>query len=130
MTDNIGTRWLGGTSQRPNLIGDPYTPESQRTVSNYFNAATVVLPTDPSRPFGNAGRNIVHANALYQVDLGIYKDFRIMERARLQFRSEMFNALNRTNFFPAEGNRSAAAFGSITQTFPARQIQFALKLYW
>ncbi|MEO7652538.1 MAG: TonB-dependent receptor, partial [Bryobacteraceae bacterium] len=130
VTDNIGTRWLGGTSQRPNIIGDPYTPEAQRTTANYFNAATVVLPTDPSRPFGNAGRNIVRANAVYQLDLGIYKDFRIKERTRLQFRTEMFNALNKTNFFPAEGNRSAAAFGSITQTFPARQIQFALKLYW
>lgn len=130
VTDNIGTRWLGGTTQRPNIIGDPYTPEGQRTTSTFFNAATVVLPTDPSRPFGNAGRNIVHGDNVYQLDLGIYKDFRIMERTRLQFRSEMFNILNKTNFFPADGNRSATSFGSIATTFPARQIQFALKLYW
>jgi hypothetical protein len=46
----------------------------------------------------------------------------------LQFRAEFFNALNKTNFSPAAGNISNSSFGTITSTFPARQIQFALKL--
>jgi hypothetical protein len=40
----------------------------------------------------------------------------------------MFNALNKTNFMAADGNRSNSTFGTITSTFPARQIQIALKL--
>ena len=37
----------------------PLTPEGQRSPSNYLNKDTVVIPTDPSKPFGNAGRNNV-----------------------------------------------------------------------
>jgi hypothetical protein len=40
----------------------------------------------------------------------------------------LFNALNRTNFQAADGNRSDAGFGAITSTFRARQTQLALKL--
>jgi hypothetical protein len=40
----------------------------------------------------------------------------------------MFNALNKTNFWPANSDRSNSAFGTISSTFPARQAQFALRL--
>ena len=33
-----------------------------------------------------------------------------------------------TNFNTPEGNRSSSSYGTITSTFPARQVQFALKL--
>jgi hypothetical protein len=46
----------------------------------------------------------------------------------VQFRSEFFNALNHTNFGAPNSDVSSAAFGTIRSTFPARQIQFALKL--
>jgi hypothetical protein len=49
---------------------------------------------------------------------------------RLEFRAEFFNALNKTNFGPANGNRSSADFGTIRSTFPARQIQLGLKFYF
>ena len=41
---------------------------------------------------------------------------------------EAFNLFNTTNFGAATSDRSSAAFGTIRSTFPARQIQFALKL--
>jgi len=41
---------------------------------------------------------------------------------------EAFNLFNKTNFGAATSDRSSAAFGTIRSTFPARQIQFALKL--
>ena len=44
----------GSPTYRPNLIGDPLTPEDQRTISNYLNPATVEIPTDRTQPFGNA----------------------------------------------------------------------------
>jgi hypothetical protein len=88
----------------------------------------VVVPTDPTQPFGNAGRNAVRGFSLYQLDLGIGKTFAFTERVRLQFRTEMFNATNHTNFRNANLNRSAAGFGQVRATFPARQVQFGLRL--
>ncbi|MEJ7605581.1 MAG: hypothetical protein WKF37_04800 [Bryobacteraceae bacterium] len=94
---------------------------------NYLNPATVVLPTDSSSPFGNAGRNIVRGPNFRQLDLGLHKDFRISESSRIEFRAEAFNALNRTNFTSPDSNRSNNTFGRISSTFPARELQLALK---
>ncbi len=46
----------------------------------------------------------------------------------IQFRAEAFNLTNKTNFGNPTVNRSSAAFGTIRQTFPARQVQLALRL--
>jgi hypothetical protein len=119
----------GANNYRPNIVGDPYAPEGQRTPSNYFNKDAVVIPTDPSQPFGNAKRNIVRGDAFYQLDVAFSKIFDLgWHDTRLEFRTEVFNLLNKTNFRAANGNRSAAGFGTITQTFDPRQIQFGLKL--
>jgi hypothetical protein len=50
-----------------------------------------------------------------------------VEGHALEFRAEAFNATNRTNFQAPNGNRSSNSFGAISSTFPARQVQFALK---
>jgi hypothetical protein len=118
----------GSPNYRPNLIGDPLLPAADRTPQRFLNPATVVLPTDPSQPFGNAGRNVARAVGLYQMDLGLHKDFHVTERFVLSFRTEAFNLFNRTNFAAPDGNRSAGSFGTITRTYLPRQIQFALKL--
>jgi hypothetical protein len=121
----------GAPTYRPNLVGDPLAPEAERTVFNYLNRNTVVVPTDPSQPFGSAGRNVARSHAFYQADFGLHKDFRLVrEETRLEFRAEFFNLFNTTNFMPANSNRSSGAFGTISSTFPARQIQFGLKLYF
>ena len=44
------------------------------------------------------------------------------------FRSEFFNILNHTNFGEPNQTSNSTAFGTITTTFPPRQIQFSLKL--
>ena len=120
---------LSGLVYRPNLVGNPILPTDQRTIQQYFNAANVQIPTDVSHPFGNAGRNIARSNGLWQVDAGLHKDFALpWEGKRLEFRAESFNALNRTNFKAPNANRSSSAFGAITSAWPARQMQFALRL--
>ena len=46
-----------------------------------------------------------------------------------QFRAEAFNLLNRTNFSSVSTtNANSSGFGVFNATFPARQIQLALKL--
>ncbi|MBM3753358.1 MAG: TonB-dependent receptor [Acidobacteria bacterium] len=122
--------WRGGISYRPNVTGDIMAPEGQRNHDFWIDPAKVLLPTDPSRPFGNAGRNIARRPGLATADIGIQKSFALpfRENMALQFRAESFNAFNRTNFSNPQMNRSNAAFGQIRSTFPARQIQFALRL--
>ena len=121
--------WRGGISYRPNVIGPVKTPKDQRSIDNFLSRENIVLPTDPSQPFGNAGRNIARRPGLFQMDLGLSKSFPLWrEGASLQFRTEAFNLTNKTNFGNPQINRSSPAFGTIRQTFPARQVQFALRL--
>lgn len=128
VTNNLPS-FLGGTSLRPNLICDP-TNRGDRSnpTTDYFIRACLGTPTLTS-PFGTAGRNIARSDNFFQVDLAIQKRFRlpITEQTRLEFRAEFFNLLNKTNFQAANSNIVSPAFGTISSTFPARQIQLALK---
>jgi hypothetical protein len=62
-------------------------------------------------------------------DLGVHKDFPIMERAALQFRWEMFNLANTTHLGFPNRDVSSGSGGSITSlATDARIMQFALRL--
>lgn len=61
-------------------------------------------------------------------DMGIFKNFPIDERWRLQFRAEFFNAFNLANFTKPSASFSGAAFGSMTGARDLRIGQLALKL--
>ncbi|MBY0504214.1 MAG: carboxypeptidase regulatory-like domain-containing protein [Bryobacteraceae bacterium] len=127
----------GAPTYRPNYLGgDIYAPE--RNNQRFLNAAAFGAPNaqnvnDPTRPFGNLGRNVGRSEAIYQFDLGLHKSFSLRpERLRLEFRSELFNLFNTTNWGAPNANVSNANFGTITgyayPAIPARQIQFALRL--
>ncbi|MBC8126490.1 MAG: hypothetical protein H8M99_05010, partial [Gloeobacteraceae cyanobacterium ES-bin-144] len=100
----------------------------------YFDPAAFTNTT--AGQFGTCGRNNLIAPSTWNVDLSVLKDFRITEKHRLQFRTEMFNAPNH----PAWGRPSAnwgssnvapnIGFGRIRSTSQLRQIQFALKYYF
>jgi hypothetical protein len=120
----------GANNYRPNIIGDPYAPAGQQTISNWFNKNNVVLPTDPSQPFGNAPRNNVRGPNFWQVDLAASKLLEVVGPVKVEVRLEAFNLLNRTNFTPPNGNRTSGAFGTITSTYDPRQLQLGLKLLW
>jgi hypothetical protein len=129
VTNNLAT-FLGGVALRPNLLCDPTNHDVRpNPIAGYFNAACLQRPP-VTAPFGNAGRNIARSNAFYQFDLGVQKQFHlpITEATRLEFRAEFFNLFNKTNFQAATSDITSSAFGTITSTFPARQIQFAVKL--
>lgn len=125
--------YRGLAVMRPNLVGDPAALRGGDPVGHWFNLAAFAVPS-ASAPFGNLGRNALRGPSFWQWDLGVNKNFRIpgREGMALQFRSEFFNVLNHTNLGPyVDANISdGTAFGTIKQSYPARQIQFALKLMW
>jgi hypothetical protein len=124
----ITNDFAGANNYRPNVTCDPYA--SDPTVNGWFNPACVVIPTDPSQPFGNAERNSVRGPNFWSFDLAVSKYFPLKGRAKAQFRLEAFNLFNRANFRAPSGNRSAAAFGTITSTYDPRQLQLGVKLLW
>jgi hypothetical protein len=62
------------------------------------------------------------------VDTSIFKNFRLAERAKLQFRAEFINVLNRVNLQQVDPSFDSATFGRSKLAFDAREIQFALKV--
>ena len=115
----------GANNYRPNIVGDPLVPKNQRTVQNWFNRDAVVIPTDPSQPFGNAPRNSVRAPFFWQVDMAVAKRVPLGGSSTVELRAEFFNLFNRANFRAPNANRSAGGFGTITQTYDPRQMQLA-----
>jgi len=112
---------------RPNVSGSAISQSTPQSLLTYFAGYTFTTPP-ASAPFGDLGRNAFRTPDLEQWDLGVSKNFLFGERVKLQFRSEFFNILNHTNFGVPNNVSTSGAFGTITTTFPPRQIQFALKL--
>jgi outer membrane receptor protein involved in Fe transport len=129
MVSGIQQDFRGANNYRPNVTGDPYTPDGQRTFNNWLSRTTVLAPTDNTQPFGNAERNSIRGPLTWTVDMVLSKRFDMpwSNNGAFEFRGEFFNLLNRTNFRAPNGNRSAAAYGTITTTYDPRIIQFGFK---
>jgi len=118
-----------GTFTRPNRVCNGNLPADKRTIREWFDIGCFVNPV--LYTFGNAGRDILTGPGLFAWDLGADKDFRLKEKAGLQFRSEFFNVLNRANFGLPSGSIGSTAAGTIATVITnARQIQFAVRLHW
>jgi hypothetical protein len=80
---------------------------------------------------GNMARAVLDGPGYFNIDAAMLKNIRIKENLRLQLRMEAFNMLNHPNLAPpATGqfvNINSATFGQVTQSFAARQIQFAAR---
>jgi hypothetical protein len=78
--------------------------------------------------YGNAGVTLFDAPAQKTWDFALFKDFRIREGHRLQFRWEAFNFLNTPQFSAPNRSLGSPTFGQITSTITNnREMQFALK---
>ena len=130
VVSGIQQDFRGANNYRPNVTCDPVASDAERTITNWFNRACVVIPTDPSQPFGNAERNSVRGPNFWQMDLAASKRIPVGGPARIEVRVEAFNLLNHTNFRAPNGNRSAGGFGTMTQTYDPRQLQLGFKLLW
>jgi hypothetical protein len=101
----------------------PYraTPNWRQNVlgQTFFDLTTFRAPRQFT--FGNLGRTVAIGSGALAADTSILKDFPIRERHRLQFRAEMLNFINRSNFgLPAQG-RGAGDFGTVRGLAPGNQ---------
>jgi hypothetical protein len=120
----------GFSSNRPNLIGDPNS--GPRTAAEWFKTgAFQQLQPDPQgrfEVFGNEGRNAVIGPRYVNWDFSAFKNIRLTESKQLQFRGELFNFLNHTNFRLPVSDIESATFGQVQSDVSPRVIQVALKL--
>jgi hypothetical protein len=122
----------GANSGRPNPAGNPAQGVNGPIVDrlkNYFNTSAFAQPADFT--YGTIAPYIgtVRSPGMDNVDTTLSKDFRLMEKARLEFRASMFNALNHPVFSGPGTTLGNANFGVISsQANLNRQFEFAAKI--
>jgi hypothetical protein len=91
--------------------------------------------------YGNTGLNILRGPGVVNLDLGLFRDFRIRERLQLQLRAEAFNATNTPHFnnpgtnvsnMRLNADGSVNTLGGFTEITGARaderQVRFGLRI--
>ncbi|MFZ1130768.1 MAG: carboxypeptidase regulatory-like domain-containing protein [Terriglobales bacterium] len=97
-------------------------------LNNYFNPAA--FSPNLAGTYGDSGRNMFQGPPIKTMDLAFAKNWTIIEGYKLQFRWEMFNALNHPSFGdPDTSATDGSYFGKITGfgPIPARVMQAGLK---
>jgi hypothetical protein len=137
--DEINNATVQADTDRPNVTGSAFYPTKQTPQQWVLSSA---FSTPSQYTFGNAGRNILRGPGLGSWDFSILRDFRLHELAKLQFRAEIFNIFNRTNFDIPQRTLNAASFGQIFNTLQPvaglasggpgepRELQLGLSLVW
>ncbi len=110
-------------------------PKSQRRVERWFNIDAGFDRDSASRLEQNIQTfssrfSGIRADGINNFDLSMFKNFRIRERLRLQFRMETFNSLNHVQLTAPDTTPTSTAFGTITgeKGHGQRQITLAIKV--
>ena len=125
---------------RPSLNPSFTGPVITGNPNQWFNPSAFLMPA--AGTYGNVGRETFTGPGLAEVDLSLFKDTAITEKANLQFRAEFFNILNRSNYGPPNTTVFSGALGAsagpgvispsagliTTTATTSREIQFGLKL--
>jgi hypothetical protein len=89
---------------------------------------------DPALGHFNIGtqRSVCCGPGLEDWDFSVHKKLTLTEARYFEFRAEIFNVFNHTNFYNPDGHFSdgPTLFGKITQAQDPRLVQFALKFYF
>ncbi len=122
--DPSGTNASARGSMRPDRIGDGSVADP--TASAYFDRSAFVCPGRVAGPdqfncniapigrFGNSGTGVLRGPGTVNLSMGIGKDFRIVERARLRLEGTFTNLPNHPNLADPGTNITALSFGTVT----------------
>ena len=113
----------------PNRLGDPNLPRGSRTPSAFFDTSVFADPGLDVK--GNSGPGTVRGPGQNNFNVNTAKVFNLTERMNLEFRAEMYNFFNHTQYKNINTNFSTfsgTTFGWITSARDGRFIQFGLRL--
>jgi hypothetical protein len=113
---------------RTSVASQVFCPNGLNSVLDTFFVDPTLTPCLPVGTNGNLGRNTFRGPAFKDVDLSLFKDIKVGDRATVQFQAEAFNLFNRVNLYNPIGDMGSPQFGRSTSAFPARQIQLGLKV--
>lgn len=118
----------GWYATRADVVAGASLYASNRSAAQWLNPAAFREPAPFT--FGNASRNLLFGPGLRQIDLGLFRNIPIRDKAQLQFRAEAFNFSNSISLGTPGANISAPQnLGIIRSSQTAeRNIQFGLKL--
>ena len=119
---NIGA----GPSQRPDSLRGPNLPAAERTADRWFDTGAFALPAPFT--FGNALRNSVIGPGFANLDFVVAKSWPLPGGRDIEFRWEVFNALNRANFDLPNRIFGTPNFGRIFSAKSPREMQVGVKL--
>ena len=71
-----------------------------------------------------------HPARMSNYDFSVFRNFRIMETARIEFRTEFYNLTNTPHFNNPSGNIGSTVFGRITSAKDPRLIQLTLRYFF
>lgn len=114
-SDNSGT---GEKYQRPNFVGNPFQGVTHSTIVSsgiqWVNPAAFATPARGT--YGDLRRNQIFGPGFEDVDLSVFKNTKLWDRATLQLRAEMFNLFNRNNYAQPGGTFGSSSFGKVSDT--------------
>ena len=125
--DQPGATLGDGWDTRPDLVGNPHV--SNPGPNLWFNPNAFAAPA--AYAWGNSPIGFLNGPGSTVLNTALMKNFHFSEARYLQFRWEMFNALNHANFGdPATTSGYPGYTGVIYGAGPARDMQFGLKFYF
>ncbi len=113
--------------QRVNVARSDLGVLSNPTPEQWFDKTAYVLPAAGFQ--GTAGRNTLIGPGSRSTDVSFIKRFPI-QAMRIEFRGEIFNLFNNTNFGQPDANISNVTAGVISAADDARSMQFGLRVIW
>jgi carboxypeptidase family protein len=119
----------GLTNDRADINGDPKLDTGrprEELIEQWFD--TTVFSQPAIGADGTARRNIIDGPGIRNVDLGIFRDMRVVGQTRLQVRLEATNVFNIVNLMnPGSTLNAPATFGKIRSARDMRTIQLGAR---
>jgi len=112
----------------PQLSGPLQILNPKTNGGQYLNASQFSDP--PLGQFATTPRSICCGPGENEWDITVSKRIALNEAKYFQFRADIFNLFNKTQFVNPDGNFSDTTFGLIQQARDSRLVQFALKFYF
>lgn len=123
----IGSVMFLGTAA-PQLTGPLHVLNPKKNGGYYLDPTQFSDPTMGT--FSTTPRSICCGPGINQWDMTASKRITVTEHKYFQFRADVFNLFNKTQFFNPDGNYSNTTFGQVLQAHDPRLVQFALKFYF